>query len=136
MDIEAFDTTIPDLELLIKGSEPTLPESFRQLETIHYSGNITGFINNLVAYGSFTSNLGELSTDLGIKLDKDGNVLFGGLLSTKDFELGRMLNADPALGKISLDMEVSGSRSSETDYFVILDGTVEELELTTIIIKI
>ena len=66
---------------------------------------------------------------LGIKLDKDGNVLFGGLLSTKDFELGRMLNADPALGKISLDMEVSGSRSSETDYFVILDGTVEELEL-------
>ena len=129
MDIEAFDTTIPDLELLIKGSEPTLPESFRQLETIHYSGNITGFINNLVAYGSFTSNLGELSTDLGIKLDKDGNVLFGGLLSTKDFELGRMLNADPALGKISLDMEVSGSRSSETDYFVILDGTVEELEL-------
>lgn len=129
MDIDGLETNIPDIELLIEGTRPIMPESFRQLETIRYSGNITGFINNLVAYGSFTSNLGELSTDIGIKIEKDGRLLFGGLLATKDFELGKLLYAEPSLGKISLDMEVSGSRSSPKDYFIILDGMLSEMEL-------
>lgn len=127
MDIEKLETSIPDLELLIVGEQAAIPESFRQLETIRYKGTITGFINNLVAYGAFSSALGSINTDIGIKMEEE-RFLFGGLLNTSDFNLGRMINADPALGRVSLDMEVSGSRSSKTDYFVILDGTAEELE--------
>jgi hypothetical protein len=128
MDIEALETTVADLELLIAGDAPVIPESFNELETIRYKGNITGFINSLVAYGSFTSNLGNISTDIGIKIDEDKKFMFGGLLYTTDFNLGRLINAEPAMGQVSLDMEISGSRSSQTDYFIILDGNVESME--------
>jgi hypothetical protein len=128
MDIESFQTTVSDLELLIPGTEPLLPKSFQALQTIRYKGNITGFVNDLVAFGTFSSGLGSFSTDIGVKLQPDKELIFAGLLSTKSFHLGRLLNLEANMGLITLDMELSGRRRSPSDYFLLLDGNIGSMK--------
>lgn len=132
LDVEDLQTNIPDIEDLIAGGDrqgSVLPASFRQLGTIRYKGNFTGFINDLVAYGTFRTNLGTINTDLGLKILPNENLIYGGLLRTNNFNLGKMLDLDPEMGKITLDMEVSGNRKSSTDYFVFLDGNIGAMEV-------
>ncbi len=131
LDVENLQTNIPDLEDFIAGDNqkgPVLPLSFRELGTISYKGNFTGFINDLVAFGTFRTNLGTINTDLGLKILPENNIIYGGLLSTSGFNLGRLLDMEPTMGEITLDMEVSGSRKSSTDYFTFLDGNIGSLE--------
>lgn len=132
LDVEDLQTNIADLESLITaGSDhqgPLLPLSFRELGTIRYKGNFSGFINDLVAFGTFRSNLGVINTDLGIKILPEQKVIYGGLLSTSGFNLGKLLDMESTMGVITLDIEVSGSRTSTTDYFTYLDGNVVSIE--------
>lgn len=131
LDVENLQTNIPDLEDVIAGGShqgPVLPLSFRELGNIRYEGNFTGFINDLVAYGTFNTNLGSINTDLGLKIIPGENLIYAGLLSTSGFNLGRLLNLEPQLGKLSLEIEVSGNRKSPVDYFVFLDGDVNSME--------
>ncbi len=130
LDVKNLQTTISDLENILglgrNGKEP-LPLSFQKLGIINYSGNLTGFFNDLVAYGDFNTGLGAIRTDLGIKLDDKGELFYSGFLSTRGFDLGEMVNASKSLGKITMDMEVKGNRKSPVDYFAFLDGNINSL---------
>ncbi len=128
LNIEHFQTTIPDLELLIPGDEAQLPASFLQLETIRYKGNITGFIDDMVAYGSFTSKLGEIKTDIGLKIEPGNQIVFSGELNTSDFQMGTLLNMDSSMGEVSMDVKIDGERKSPTDYHLFMDGLITSME--------
>ncbi len=131
LNVKNSQTTVPDLESLLglgRGGKESLPPSFSQLGLIHYAGNITGFINDLVAYGDFKTGLGNLRTDLGLKLNQKGELFYSGFLSVRGFELGRMINAPQSVGQISMEMEVKGNRKSATNYFAFLDGNIKSLE--------
>jgi len=135
LDIESSQSTIEDLELLFPGDKKIFPDSFESLGIIRYSGSITGFISDLVAFGNFTSDLGNLKTDIGIKLYDDYQLIFGGGVSTKDFNLGKLLGEETQLGKLSLDLEIKGERKSSTDYFVFVDGNVDRLNFKEYLYK-
>jgi hypothetical protein len=128
LDVEDLQTNVADLEeiLTVRNGQQggVFPPSFHKLGTIRYKGNLTGFINDLVAYGTFRTNLGVINTDLGIKLKADKNLLYGGLISTSGFNLGELLGIESYMGEIALDLEVSGSRKNSHDYFTFLDGNV------------
>ncbi len=128
LDVEELVTNVPDLETIIKGgnisSKKVFPRSFQEMGTIRYKGNFTGFVNDLVAYGTFITNLGTINTDLGLKILPNDELIYGGLLRTKGFNLGKLLAIEETMGEITLDMEVSGSRKSSTDYFTFLDGNI------------
>lgn len=130
IDVKNLQTTIPDLENILglgrDGKEP-LPPSFRQLGIINYSGNLTGFFNDMVAYGDFNTGLGVIRTDLGFKLNEKGELIYSGFLSTRGFDLGKMVNASKSLGKVTMDMEVKGNRKSNVNYFAFLDGNINSL---------
>lgn len=128
LDIESFQTSVTDLELLFEGEAPALPPSFKELGLIRYKGNVTGFINDLVAFGAFTTNLGVINTDIGLKLMPNRELIYSGLIRTSRFHLGRLLNLAPAMRRISLDMEISGNRRSGEDYFLFMDGNIASLD--------
>jgi hypothetical protein len=133
LDIEDLQTNIPDLEAIITRGvgEPgaIFPPSFQALGNIRYKGNFSGFINDLVAYGTFRTNLGVISTDLGIKVKPEQSLIYGGFLSTSGFNLGKLLDLESVMGDIALDVQVSGNRNSATDYFTFIDGNVVSLNL-------
>lgn len=133
LDIEDLQTNVNDFESLITGGavnqKSIFPPSFQTLGNIRYKGNFSGFINDLVAYGTFRTNIGVINTDLGIKIKPVEGLIYGGFLSTSGFNLGKLLNLESNMGSIALDMEVSGNRKSATDYFTFIDGNVVSLNL-------
>ena len=130
LDVKNMQTNMADLEFLLTGNnkgESIFPQSVHQMGIINYRGNFTGFIKDMVAYGVFRTNLGNINTDLGLKIRPDDEVIFGGVIDTDNFQLGQLLGAEN-IGSISLDLEISGSRKTTNEYFAFLDGNVSSFD--------
>ncbi|MGQ1947771.1 translocation/assembly module TamB domain-containing protein [Geofilum sp. OHC36d9] len=128
LDIDSFETVPGDLELLFADEGRHLPQFIQGLETIRYSGNITGFLNDLVAYGTFSSAAGVVKTDMGLKVKDNDDLVYAGLLSTENFNLRRLFGAHSNLGTLSMHMNVKGRHRAKNDYFVFLDGIIGQFQ--------
>ncbi|MFT3740041.1 MAG: translocation/assembly module TamB domain-containing protein [Breznakibacter sp.] len=131
LDITDLSTNASDLGLLLSGLPGSkidaLPVSFNRLGTIKYKGNFTGFINDLVAYGRFTTRLGNISTDIGVKVTD--RVTFSGSFKTVGFDVGRMLNLREHVGRVTMNMEVNGSHQNNRSYFAYLKGKIDSVNV-------
>ena len=75
-----------------------------ELGNIDFNGEISGFFNNLVAYGKLSSCLGSVNTD--ILLGKNDSLInCNGSLKTENFRLGQLLS-NKNLGEISTSITV------------------------------
>ena len=98
-----------------------LPKELNQLGIVHYKGNVTGFLSNLVAYGNVNTNLGSVSTDILIQLEnKLKDLKYNGTIKSKNFQLGKLL-ANTQLGKISFNVNTQGSKKENA----FLQGTIK-----------
>ncbi len=114
-DIREFSTSRNDIESVqITGNNELsfdLPDQFEEVGTIKYKGNLTGFTNDFVAYGTLSSNLGIISTDLGLK-HHEKHYSFNGAVKTIDFKLGRFAGPSSLIGNIDLEIKVKGTIDS------------------------
>ncbi len=131
LDLLNFTTTVADLEnIRIPGASQariTLPEQFKHAGRLTYEGKFTGFIDDFVAYGRLTSDLGEISTDLLIRPDKDNRLQFQGMVQTMDFNIGKLLD-NQDLGNITLNAQVNGNFNERTGIEAILEGTIQSID--------
>jgi len=130
-DITNLSTQTADINLLLSGISflnfNGLPDSFNQLGVIQYKGNFTGFINDLVAYGKFKTNLGNINTDLEIKTNDE--LVFSGSLKTTNFKIGHLAGAQDIMGQITMKMEINGHYASREDYSAYLKGTIDSMKV-------
>lgn len=104
-----------------------LPDNFRELGRISYSGKITGYLTDLVSNGHMNTAIGSLTTDIVIR-NKD--VLeYKGQLATSNFDAGAFLKAGDRLGKISLNAKLSGKGLSMEDVEARIDGMINRIEI-------
>ena len=104
--------TASDLEML---SIPTgdgairisLPSQLHNMGNMVFEGSYVGFTSDFVTFGTLKSELGTLKTDINIKTGED-KISYSGHLSTKSFQLGRMLESS-SLGDIAVDLDLEGS---------------------------
>lgn len=132
VDIKNMTTSIENLEQFEKpgtGEKIVLPESFKRLEIINFDGNFTGFIDDFVTYGTFTSNLGAISTDLSIKPDTTGFLDFRGRLKTFDFDIGKLTSSEKFVGKLNMNVILDGQIQSAKEFIASLEGIVEGIEV-------
>lgn len=106
------ETNKTDLERLILIG---LPQELNRLGQMVFSGRYTGFINDFVAYGTFSCALGNGSSDLNMKLG-DSLTLpsYSGTLKLTQFDIGK-LAGQPSLGKTSLVANLNGKGFSLDD---------------------
>ncbi|TRX63003.1 translocation/assembly module TamB domain-containing protein [Carboxylicivirga sp. M1479] len=131
-NVAQLKTTPEDLKQLlahISGQALHLPNAIQNLEQIRYKGNFTGFITDLVAYGEFSTALGKISTDIGLKLDASNHLIFSGNLSTNQFDIGKLANAEKYLGRVSMSVAINGKRQSASNYSAYLNGMVDTLSV-------
>ncbi len=84
------------------------PNNFGALGQITYKGNFTGFINDLVSYGTITTAIGNVRTDISLKEDAAINdYLYTGGLTLVAFDLGKFYQSE-VIGPISADLTVQG----------------------------
>ncbi len=133
LNVKHLKTNIYDIIKLMslnKNSNSfTLPESFNQIEDIEYNGKFSGFIDNLVAYGSFKTNLGNINTDLGIKFTNDNKLVYSGFINTQSFNLGKLMNSRDNLNKVTMDVSVKGYKSNKNEFNSYISGSIDSIDV-------
>jgi hypothetical protein len=132
LKVNRLKTTPTDLEGLfsqVQGQALHLPNAIQNLNKITYSGNFTGFLTDLVAYGEFKTALGKIKTDIGLKIDASDHLIFSGNLSTQQFDVGKLTGAEQYVGKVSMSVAINGQRQSASHYSAFLSGMVDTLTI-------
>ncbi len=112
LNFPTLKTSKPDLDLLIKGfvsdSSFALPKILQKTGTLNYKGNLTGFYNDWVVYGTLKSKLGIIKTDIGLK--KEDSLLLQGRFSTEHLKLNALTGVpDSVAGDLSMSGTVNGT---------------------------
>lgn len=104
-----------------------VPPELQRLGTLLFHGELSGYFNELVAYGVLRTDVGILQTDVKLSSNKaESYFAYSGLLKTVDFDLGRVLN-NPKVGKISFNLEVEGNQYAHKYPFITLKGLISSL---------
>ncbi|MBN2743079.1 MAG: translocation/assembly module TamB domain-containing protein [Marinilabiliaceae bacterium] len=131
LDIHQLQTHPEDINALLasfpNAKMQRLPPWAQNLGSIQYKGNFTGFVNDLVAYGTFKTDLGYIRTDLGLKYTD--RLLFSGSLRTIGFNIGKMLDMHQQMGRITMKMSVNGSHTNKNNYFAYLQGGIDSVNV-------
>ncbi|MBN2273806.1 MAG: translocation/assembly module TamB [Bacteroidales bacterium] len=129
-DFKEFRTSGEDIASLhLPGNKKVLlPERLNKLGSISYKGKFTGFIDDFVTFGSFTTKLGVLSSDLLFKPDTANYFSFSGQIITHDFDLGSFLDIRETIGHINTSVSVTGF-SSGNDLSAKIKGEVLSFDM-------
>ncbi len=106
-----------------------LPKTMELLEEVEFDGTVTGFLGNLVAYGSLATGLGSISTDLLLETDfAKKEVLYSGRIGTKKFKLGELLGTEK-LGDVAFSLKTNGQTEGMDDQKVtgVIDANIHSL---------
>lgn len=105
-----------------------LPDQLKEAGLITYRGNFTGFTNDFVAYGTLSSQLGTISTDLGLKQTGQNGYSYRGAIKTIDFNLGKFVGPEARIGKVDLEIQVTGTIDSMNRVSAEPKGIVQKIE--------
>jgi hypothetical protein len=90
----------------------TLPASVLQLNALHFSGEISGFFDRLVAYGTLQSDIGSIDMDLvaGSKREENGSLYLKGQIASAGLQLNRLTDGETDFGTVRFQGNVDASR--------------------------
>ncbi len=131
---EELKTSIRDIssfKLPNSGSSRFLsvPNELRPFNQINFGGNLTGFLNDFVAFGNFRTSIGQFSTDLLLKQGKGKELLsYSGRLVTNNLDIGKIASFD-RLGKVSMDARLLGSGATLETAQIEMKGLIKHLDL-------
>lgn len=122
-----LQTTYGDLVAIIPSLKNISQPNLSKLGNIRYKGNYTGFINDFVAFGTISTNLGIITGDINLKLPDGMPAIYLGKISTTGFKLGSFLgNSD--LGNITFNGKINGSGFSTNTLAANFDGNIKAVE--------
>jgi len=111
-------------------SNPTflsLPKEFENLGVVSYIGKFDGFITDFVTYGTFTSDVGNIKTDLQLKNDKSKRIEYSGSITTTDFNLSKLFPDVKFVGPISLSTQIKGKGLNTEELDAEFNGEVQSV---------
>jgi hypothetical protein len=101
-------TSAQDLKQLLPGLN--LPASLDNLGRLRAQGEFIGFPRDFVAFGELQTAIGQVNSDLNLKVDPQKNsVAYSGNLDLRDFDLGAWTGRSDLLGTITVESSVQGS---------------------------
>ena len=115
---------------LVSPSDPIqIPPALKNLDHIAFNGNLSGMLSDMMAYGQFSTNLGTIKTDIAIMPDwKNKSLEYDGSIATTDFSLRDILPDANGLGKVSVNVNVTGNLDSLSHTQNKLNGKIEKFE--------
>ncbi|HRF82791.1 MAG TPA: hypothetical protein PL070_22230, partial [Flavobacteriales bacterium] len=129
LDIDALNTNPQDLERLpvppfTSGGRLSLPNEVHQLGTMAFSGNFTGFLRAFTTYGSTTTALGVLNTDISYERDTISDIFtIAGRVITSGFNIGPIAGTS-TLGPLATNIRVKASGRTFKALRADLEGTL------------
>lgn len=98
---------------VVEQFNPTLrSEIIDRLGSIRFSGEVSGFFDDLVTYGQLRTPHGTLHTDMLAGSHQHGDrITYKGRLSTRDFDLGALTGRKKQFDKLSFNIDVDGQQT-------------------------
>ena len=89
-----------------------LPQAVKQLGDLHFTGEISGFSDHLVAYGNLTSDIGALEMDMLFGHQQAANKAFflNGQVSSTELLISRLLDEENPYGSVRFNVDIDASR--------------------------
>jgi len=131
LSIKDFFTTVVDvrqLNLPMPGSNIKLPEILARFGGMKIKGKFTGFYNDFVSYASFKTDIGQVSTDILLRVNEYNDVEYLGNISANDFHSGKFFGIENNLQRLDLIADISGSGLSLDNMQISMEGLVDSLE--------
>lgn len=106
-----------------------LPEQLKNLGEISFVGDVSGYLKELVAFGSLRSSVGDLSTDILFGFNPSSGIdsYFKGNISSPNLQLGRILN-NTDLNNFSFDLSVDLKKHTQKPIGGHVSGTIHEID--------
>ncbi|MGV3587296.1 MAG: translocation/assembly module TamB domain-containing protein [Adhaeribacter sp.] len=102
----------------------------QRLGTVKLTGNFLGFYNDFVANGSFQTALGNVVSDINLKINpKTQNSSYSGYLRTANFNVGKLIGNSKIISNIALDGRVKGVGFDINTARVQLDANINTVNL-------
>jgi len=121
-----FRTTYNDMVALIPSLKNIDQPRIDKIEFLRFIGSFKGTIHDFVTTGTIQTNLGNIVSDVNMKLNSRNSV-YSGTITTDSFDLGRFLDNDE-LGRIGFRGKVNGTGLRSQTINATLDGTINQLD--------
>jgi len=107
-----------------------IPSFLLQAGIIEYKGNFTGFLSDFVAYGTFRSKWGVLTTDLSFVPSAGKRLKINGRLKTVNFQLGELVQSS-ILDRITFNGDIQGELNPQTRNFnAAVSGKIDSMNVS------
>jgi len=107
-----------------------LPAPVVQLGTVNFSGEISGFFDNLVAFGELSSSIGSLQTDMIFGSNKEKNIAayVRGHIASSELDLNTLFGENTPYGKARFSVSLDTSRPINGNFMGKIDGEINEFD--------
>ncbi|WP_052356655.1 translocation/assembly module TamB domain-containing protein [Niabella soli] len=129
IDIKAtsFKTTYADALAFAPALKQVDVPNLSKLQYLSFVGNYAGFIRDFVTFGTLTTALGTLKTDVNMKIPRGGNPIYSGTVSTNDFNLAPFLNENN-LGHVSFKATLKGAGFDPSSGAIALNANIRYID--------
>lgn len=125
--VSANKNSIENLLASLHGKPFLLPNELNKLGKIQYSGNISGFFSDMVAYGLLKTAIGKVNTDLLVNYNPTNNDIgFSGRIKSDKIDLERLLGKSSKLGNVALSVNVKGQMPKGKNLTGSIEGNIKE----------
>lgn len=126
-DPEGVDFFVRNLSKHYNG----VPPAIKNMGTISFSGEISGYFNELVTYGKVKTNVGSVQTDVKLISNREkGLFAYSGDIKTNNFKLGKMLSNNK-LGDVTLNLKVNGNHYINQYPSIIMKGLISSIDYSS-----
>lgn len=119
-------TTYNELVRLIPTLKTITNPNLSAFGNIKFVGSYTGFIRDFVTYGTLSTDIGTLQTDIQMKVPEEGKAVYNGTISTANFQLGKFI-MNGQIGNISFNGKIDGKGFNAKDVDINVDGNVRRV---------
>jgi hypothetical protein len=136
LTIKELTTTARDISqfrLPVKDSYISVPGILDTLGVIDIKGKFTGFYTDFVSYGIFDTDIGQLKTDVLLKLNPRNIIEYSGKVEATGFNAGKLLNPGLGIGSLDLKAEIKGQGVDFKTMKLNMEGTISSFGFRDVI---
>jgi hypothetical protein len=121
-DVESF--RLPTDEVFIP-----LPKVIRNFGKARIKGKFTGFYNDFVSNANFRTDIGNVNTDLVLKVNSSNTIAYTGKIKTVNLDAGKLLNVEDNLGLLTFSATVDGSGLNKNNARIAINGLIDSINV-------
>ena len=126
LNSKQLNTTYTEVASMVPAIKEITKPALNKLGAVTFKGNFTGFIKDFVANGTLTSAMGNITTDVNMKIPDGKPAKYKGTIISNGFKLGQFIGVKE-LGDIALNVDIDGTGFGLKDLKENVKGTVSNL---------